>query len=1655
MRSFFVRHLQAAACGLLLFSALTPAPVRASIAYGSINNFDTVNDTSHECHGFEIEIEDCRSTDITYTYNYNHYGAPLITQDDSIPAHPRCIIRWQSKKNTDGTWAAYTAIPSGPISPTNGHMFTNPSVNFGGEHFGVGYSVAVGAVRYNWLIDNGSGTLVHGGAVQVSTPVFTYIPPVPGVAAAVQAVIKPPVPPAPEPKEFGKAVWMKEIRTTTHNNQEIKLRELVSDDPDRANDKNWANGEPDEVEVEWQIMQRDYGKADGGANNEIQAAPEDLPNNDEVVTRRYEFYKYNGPLDAETGEAMGDAVAADGIHGVGSKIINGINVDLSTIAVVGDYVGAQMAAVDVDAPVGLIDHVGEARINTPFAPRTVVVEGASPFTATQEGVLPPGMSFNEVTGVLSGTPTASGSYQFKVTAGDGVHPDVAKNYVLVVAAVGANPPPASLLDTTSSPVNGGTTAGDGAYAVGAEATITAAPAPGFVFMEWTDNGQVVSSSSTHTVTMDVNHSLVANFLPAYEVTTAANPQAGGSTTGGGTYPEGQSVTVTATPAAGYAFTSWTEDGVIVSSNATFTFAVASHRNLVAQFTQGVSHVITTTSSPGIGGTTTGGGTYAAGASVTVTAQAGAGYAFVNWTRGGTQVGTTPAYTFTASASESLVANFVVITGTQRTISTTSSPLAAGTTTGGGVYADGSSVTVTATASPGYKFSRWKEGGTNISSSPSHTFTATADRTLTAVFVQAYIVGTTSAPSSGGSTEMDSPSYKLDENAKAFAYPAAGYQFVGWQEDGTVVSTDNPYSFRIIGDRFLTAQFSLAGGVSITASAVPVAGGTVTGAGSYLPGAAVTLTATPAAGYGFLNWTDNGTPVSNSSSYAFTAAAPRTLVAQFAAGHTVTASASPPSGGTVSGAGFVPAGTSITLTATASPGYEFVHWTNQAGEEVSASPAHTFNPTADDAFTAWFEAPAAGIRFDFDTGTPALGPESVFPLSQSNVGWTAAFDSTEADAFRITTESATGQTLSKFQANYLESVLDGATLVIQLDLPVTGVSLDFATVEPVAVAVPSNLQITAYDTSSGSPVSVGVAIAHGTVTAGDTLPTGTLTFNSAAGSFDQIVLQLPDAPVSATRFLIDNVVVSPAASTGGTMLLANPAWNITLTDFGYSDFLLDNTPGFEGREYLSGEWGAAVAYTRDGKTVAPTWLEPNFLFPDWRTNSDLHVVTGIHLVGSNLDGLPIAESVIANDDLEITLRFEMIDTVTGTPMGVTPASSTAPPKFVASNRYVLSQTSTVKNISGGTVTGLQLFQLLHGFISQRGQYDNRSHAGRLPEYRYDITMSGTDAAAAGGQSSTEGLEDLIGFHSKTVPSAFEIGHYGIEGNGTDDHSLGKPSDGVHLSLEDNWQTAPYLGRKNRDTFAPASRWVAGAQRWDLGTLAPGQSTSMDILLSLLTGTKVVVTGSGGGTSGGGSCNGGSSHAGGVDFEFEAIEQEGSFFGEFSGADDDEMLERENDGEFALPTFSTPAGTRRQRWNLSYSGAHAGRIRLRFAYDPALLPVGYDENQLSIYHFHNGVWEKLPGKVNPAANTIDTETTSLSPFMLGINDVVVRPDVSLSTTTPGSLDVSWPASFNGWLLQESPDLATWTNSGRDITTSGETCSVSVPMSAGMRFFRLVRP
>jgi hypothetical protein len=501
-----------------------------------------------------------------------------------------------------------------------------------------------------------------------------------------------------------------------------------------------------------------------------------------------------------------------------------------------------------------------------------------------------------------------------------------------------------------------------------------------------------------------------------------------------------------------------------------------------------------------------------------------------------------------------------------------------------------------------------------------------------------------------------------------------------------------------------------------------------------------------------------------------------------------------------------------------------------------------------------------------------------------------------------------------------------------------------------------------------------------------------------------------------------------------LTLANPNWNITLTDFGYSDFLLDNTPGFEGREYLSGEWGAAVAYSVGGTAVGPLWLEPKFLFPDWDTNSDFTVISPITETGLNADNLPVAESVVGNAHLRVTLRFEMLDTVTGTPMGVTPATGAAAPRSFASNRYVLKQTATVQNISGAPITGLRFYQLLHGLSSQRGLYDDRAYAGALAEYRYDTTLSGLDPWSAAANTSSAGFEDFIGFHASQAPSGREVGYYGVEGNGVDAHGLGKPSEGVHLSVEDDWAHAPFAALQGRDWFEPPHRWVSGAQRWDLGALAPGQSASLDVLLSVLTGTQVAA-----GTGSSGSCNGGSGVTGGLDYEFAEVDAEGSCFGSFSRAEEDEIAIRVERGEFDALGFPTP-GKPAQIWEVEFSGVFTGSVALTFAYDETLLPVGFDESSLVLFHFANGVWADSGAAVDPVSNTLVVSTPSLGVFALGVAGSVATHAVTSEVAPLAAGTVAGEGTFpagTGVTLTATPEagfaFVDWTEGGASVGAS----------------------
>ena len=184
-------------------------------------------------------------------------------------------------------------------------------------------------------------------------------------------------------------------------------------------------------------------------------------------------------------------------------------------------------------------------------------------------------------------------------------------------------------------------------------------------------------------------------------------------------------------------------------------------------------------------------------------------------------------------------------------------------------------------------------------------------------------------------------------------------------------------------------------------------GTVTGAGTYEEGKTATLTATPAEGYQFVNWTVGEEVVSTENPYKFTVTADVALVANFElippTKYNVTVTAE---NGTVEGAGEYEEGKTATLTATANEGYEFVNWT--VGEEVvSTENPYTFTVTADIALVANFKLiPVVEPEKPEPTYTEnnlnpfAFGLESVLSADKSTLTVTYRLNNSNATSVNV-------------------------------------------------------------------------------------------------------------------------------------------------------------------------------------------------------------------------------------------------------------------------------------------------------------------------------------------------------------------------------------------------------------------------------------------------------------------------------------------------------------------------------------------------------------------------------------------------------------------------------------------------------------------------------
>lgn len=383
-----------------------------------------------------------------------------------------------------------------------------------------------------------------------------------------------------------------------------------------------------------------------------------------------------------------------------------------------------------------------------------------------------------------------------------------------------------------------------------------------------------------------------------------------------------------------------------------------------------TYVIAATASPSNGGTVTGAGTFTQGDTVTLNATPSGSRLFLNWTESGAPVSTSATYTFTADRARTLKANFINPAGGPYVITAVANPTTGGNVGGANTFNAGSAVTLDSSAQDGVQLVNWTENGVIVSTAATYNFTATAHRNLSANFANPaqiyFIYGLRSPANTGSVTGTGGVGWATGNDNYNYGYfnggvvvtltatPPADYHFARWTKDGVTVGTSPTLLHVVVATKAITAVFEPDSPV-LTLTRSPIAGGTVTGAGSYASGASVTSTATPAIGYDFASWTDGSTVVSTNPSYTQTLTNHRTLTANFIESYRLIAlSAAPVEGGTVTGGGAVANGTTVALTATANLGYYFVNWT-ETGIEASALANFTFTGNSSRTLVANFAA----------------------------------------------------------------------------------------------------------------------------------------------------------------------------------------------------------------------------------------------------------------------------------------------------------------------------------------------------------------------------------------------------------------------------------------------------------------------------------------------------------------------------------------------------------------------------------------------------------------------------------------------------------------------------------------------------------------------------
>ena len=261
------------------------------------------------------------------------------------------------------------------------------------------------------------------------------------------------------------------------------------------------------------------------------------------------------------------------------------------------------------------------------------------------------------------------------------------------------------ITTECDPVEGGTVTGGGIYDYGTTTILKATPNENYTFLCWSDG--IISNPRNITVTQNATYKALfhLNGTPQYTITVLANDPALGTVTGGGTYPQGTVIEISATPNSEAIFSGW-DDG---NTDNPRSVTVTQDMTFIAQFNTEVieTYTIIVRSENPLEGSVYGSGTYHLYDIINIVAVPTQGFSFSRWQDGNIDNPRTIIVTgdaeYVASFSQNQVQTYTV---------TVYYDESQGFILGAGTYNAGTTANIAAIPADGYYFKKWNDGTTD-------------------------------------------------------------------------------------------------------------------------------------------------------------------------------------------------------------------------------------------------------------------------------------------------------------------------------------------------------------------------------------------------------------------------------------------------------------------------------------------------------------------------------------------------------------------------------------------------------------------------------------------------------------------------------------------------------------------------------------------------------------------------------------------------------------------------------------------------------------------------------------------------------------------------------------------------------------------------------